>query len=58
MWDYYTMNGQYGVKIPVVTNKDGDEIGENDSVFLKGLPGEAYRATIYESDFPQYVPYV
>ena len=56
-WTYYTMLGNYGVKVPVVTKNKHDELGTNDVVFIKGRK-EPYRATIYESDFPQYIPYL
>ena len=56
-WEYYTLLGNYGSKVPVVTKNKHDELGTNDIVFIKGRK-DAYRATIYESDFPQYIPYL
>jgi hypothetical protein len=56
-WDYYTMMGKYGVKVPVKTHRRNEELGNNDEVQVQGLPGR-YRVTLYESDFPQYIPYV
>jgi len=56
IYDYYTIMGQYGVKIPIVTKNKKDELGTNDVVFIKGT-GTPYRVTIYKSDFPEYIPY-
>ena len=56
-WEYYTLLGTYGSKVPVVTKNKHDELGTNDIVFIKGKK-DAYRVTIYESDFPQYIPYL
>lgn len=57
IYDYYTMMGQYGVKVPIVTKNKKDELGTNDVVFIKGT-GSPYRVTIYKSDFPEYIPYM
>ena len=56
-YEYYTLLGQYSVKMPVITKNKNDELGSNDVVFIKGrnIP---YRVTIYETDFPQYIPYL
>jgi len=56
-YDYYTMIGQFGVKVPIVRKNQNTELGSNDIVFIKGKPSP-YRVTIYESDFPQYIPYI
>lgn len=56
-YEYYTIMGQYGVKVPVITKNRNDELGNNDMVFIKGRR-DSYRVTIYESDFPSYIPYV
>jgi hypothetical protein len=56
-YDYYTQMGKFGVKLPVVTKNKNNELGSNDVVFIKGI-GSPYRVTIYESDFPQYIPYM
>ena len=56
-YDYYTMLGQFGTKVPVITKNKNNELGSNDVVFIKGS-SSPYRVTIYESDFPQYIPYV
>ena len=56
-YEYYTLLGSYGAKVPVVTQNKNYELGSNDVVFIKGR-SEPYRVTIYESDFPQYIPYL
>ena len=56
-WEYYTLLGNYGSKVPVVTKNKHDELGTNDIVFIKGRK-DAYRVTIYETDYPQYIPYI
>ena len=55
-YEYYTLMGRYGVKLPLIIKNKNDELGTNDVVFVKGLPAP-YRVTIYESDFPSYIPY-
>lgn len=57
-WEYYTIMGDYDTKIPVIAKSRYEELGTNDIVKLS-LAGnnEKYRVTIYESDFPQYIPY-
>jgi len=54
-WEYYTVLDN-GVKIPIVPKPNFYELGENDIVKLKNQPGN-YRVTLYEDDFPQYIPY-
>ena len=56
-YEYYTILGQYGSKMKVITKNKNDELGTNDVVFIKGQ-SSPYRVTIYESDFPQYIPYL
>lgn len=56
-YEYYTMIGQFGVKVPIITKNRNDELGSNDVVFIKGK-NTPYRVTIYETDFPQYIPYL
>ena len=56
-YEYYTVMGQFGAKVPVVTKNRNDELGSNDIVFIKGF-SEPYRTTIYKSDFPSYIPYL
>ena len=57
-WEYYTTVGPQQVKLRVVTRRRGEELGTNDVVFIKGYNRRPYRVTIYESDFPQYIPYL
>ena len=56
-YEYYTQMGSFGVKVPVITRNKNDELGTNDVIFIKGMK-DAYRVTIYESDMPQYIPYL
>ena len=35
-WEYYTLAGDYGVKLNVVTRKKGEQLSNNDIVFIKG----------------------
>ena len=56
-YEYYTLLGRYGSKVNIITKNKNDELGTNDIVFIKGI-NEPYRVTIYESDFPQYIPYL
>jgi hypothetical protein len=56
-YDYYTTVGQFASKVPVVTKNRKDELGTNDIVFIKGS-SSPYRVTIYEGDYPQYIPYL
>jgi hypothetical protein len=55
-YEYYTMMGNYGVKVPIVTKNKNDELGTNDIVFVQGKK-DPYRVTIYKSDYPSYIPY-
>ena len=55
-WVYYTVMDN-GVKIPLVPKPNFYELGENDIVKLKNQPGN-YRVTLYDDDFPQYIPYL
>ena len=57
-WEYYTMAGKYGVKMRIVSKRKGDELGTNDVVFINGYGQSPYRVTLYETDFPQYIPYL
>jgi len=56
-YDYYTIMGDYNVKVPVVTKNRNIELGTNDLVFIKGIKFP-YRVSLYENDFPQYIPYM
>lgn len=56
-YEYYTILGRFGSKVNVITKNRHDELGTNDIVFIKGS-ASPYRVTIYETDFPQYIPYL
>lgn len=56
-YDYYTMVGQFATKVPIISKNKQDELGTNDVVFIKGS-ASPYRVTIYEGDYPQYIPYL
>lgn len=56
-WNYYTTIGNYGVKMPIITPRKWEELGNNDIVFIKGKYGEKYKVNMYDNDFPQYIPY-
>ena len=49
-WEYYTTIGQYGVKMPVVTQRTNTELGTNEIVFIQGQRKAPYRVTMYEFD--------
>lgn len=59
-WEYYTLIGQDGnrVKAKVITRrKNNNELSTNDVVMIDGNTAK-FRTTIYQSDFPRYIPYV
>jgi hypothetical protein len=56
-YDYYTILGNYNVKVPIITKNKYDELGNNDRVFVKGDPS-VYTVTLYSDDTPQYIPYI
>jgi|TARA_B110000483_G_C18206954_1_gene548371 hypothetical protein len=56
-YEYYTLLGKYGSKVKIIIKNKNDELGTNDIVFIQGR-SEPYKCTIYESDFPQYIPYM
>ena len=56
-YEYYTLLGKYGSKVKLITKNKNDELGTNDIVFLQGNR-EPYKCTIYETDYPQYIPYM
>ena len=56
-WEYYTLMGKFGSKIPLSRTRNDQELGTNDIVTIPNRP-ERYRATIYERDSPAYIPYV
>ena len=56
-WEYYTLMGKFGSKIPLNRTRNDQELGTNDIVTIPNRP-EKYRATVYERDSPAYIPYV
>lgn len=64
-WQYYTMSdGNNSIRLPVsrngksCTSDNGcDEIMNGDTVYVEGYK-DAFHATIYENDSPQYVPFI
>ena len=57
-WEYYTTIGQYGVKMPIISQRRNVELGTNDIVFIQGQRKAPYRVTMYENDTPEYIPYI
>jgi hypothetical protein len=64
-WQYYTMNDKFQtIKLPV-TNKNRscsgeygcEEVFDGDNIVVKGF-NQSFKATIYESNTPEYIPYV
>ncbi len=56
-YKYYTAFGNNSqVKVPLITKYKNQPLGDNDEVIIRGQ-NERYRVTLYESDFPQYIPY-
>lgn len=57
-WDYYTMVGADGnVKVPIHTKRRGNnELGTNDVITIAGNTAK-FRVTMFDHDFPQYIPY-
>ncbi len=56
-YKYYTAFGNNSqVKVPLITKYKNQPLGDNDEVIIRGQ-SERYRVTLYESDFPQYIPY-
>lgn len=56
-WEYYTMIGKFGSKVPVKPLRNYQEIGSNDILQLVNYPGN-FQATVYKRDDIQYIPYV
>ena len=56
-WEYYTIIGQFGSKVPVKPLRNYQEIGTNDILQLVNYPGN-FQATIYKRDDIQYIPYI
>lgn len=54
-YDYYTIIGKFGSKVPIITKNKYDQLGNNDVVFIKGFQ-TPYRVTIYDTDSPAYIP--
>jgi hypothetical protein len=57
-WEYYTMIGpNRDLKVPVITKrKNNNELQTNDVVKIAGNSA-TFRTTVYQQDFPQYIPY-
>ena len=55
-WEYYTIMGSFGSKIPLNRIRNDQELGSNEIITVKNIPGR-YRTTIYEKDSPVYIPY-
>ena len=57
-WEYYTTVGPFGAKVPILRQRQSfqTELQTNDVVMIQGQ-NDQYRVTIYETDFPQYIPY-
>jgi hypothetical protein len=55
--EYYTTVGYHNVKVPVIVKDKYVDLGTNDIVFLQGN-SEPHRVTIYETDAPQFIPYM
>lgn len=64
-WQYYTMSdGNQAIRLPISKNgrsctRDNgcDEVMNGDTVYVEGYQ-EAFQATVYENDSPQYIPYL
>ena len=56
-YKYYTAVGENSqIKVPLITKYKNQPLGDNDEVIMVGK-NEKYRVSLYESSFPQYVPY-
>lgn len=57
-YKYYTAVGQNSqIKVPLLTKYKNQPLGDGDEVIIKGQ-SEKYRVSLYDSDFPQYIPYL
>lgn len=64
-WQYYTMSdGNQAIRLPISKNGQSctrdngcDEVMNGDTVYVEGYQ-EAFQATVYENDSPQYIPYL
>ena len=57
-WEYYTQLGPSNVKVPLITTTPNyNELGTNDVVTVQGNSAK-FIVTMYDNDYPQYVPYM
>ena len=56
-WEYYTVIGKFGAKVPVKPLRNYQEVGTNDILQLVNYPGN-FQATIYKREDLQYIPYI
>lgn len=56
-WEYYTVIGRFGAKVPVKPLRNYQEVGTNDILQLVNYPGN-FQATIYKREDLQYIPYI
>jgi hypothetical protein len=64
-WQFYTLSDKNNsVKLPISKNGKSctgdygcDELFSGDSVFVEGY-NDAFKATIYENNTPEYIPYI
>ena len=56
-WEYYTIAGNHDVKLKIVQKRKGEQLGTNDMVFIRGYGRDPYRVTMYDYDFPKYIPF-
>jgi hypothetical protein len=56
-WEYYTVIGKFGAKVPVKPLRNYQEIGTNDILQLVNYPGN-FQATVYKREDLQYIPYI
>ena len=55
-WEYFVKFGKYGVILPILQRRNNEELNTNEEVYIEGQK-DKYRVTIYDSNFPQYLPY-
>ena len=56
-WEYYTIIGRHGAKVPVKPLRNYQEVGTNDILQLVNYPGN-FQATIYKREDLEYIPYI
>ena len=64
-WQFYTINDKFnGIKLPVVskgkscTNEYGcDDLMNGEDVYVEGYK-DTFKVTIYDTNLPEYIPYV